>query len=419
VSDHVVVVGASVGGVRTVQELRRLGFDGDITVVGEEAEQPYDKPPLSKQLLVGTQSEADIALLGEGGWAELGATARLGMRAARLDIDAMSVELADGDELEYDALVVATGVRPRSLAPELAALDSVFTVRQLRDSRALRARAALGPVVIVGAGFIGAELASSFRSLGTEVTLTEALATPFARALGPEVGGLLTGLHRDHGVDLVTQAAVEGIERAGDVTRVRLADGRVLDAATVVLGIGALPNTEWLEDSGLKIADGVWVDAGCAVLANGFGPHAEGVYAIGDVARQVDPATNRDYRVEHWTNAVEQAHVVARQIVDPTAAPEPLKAPYFWSDQFDLKIQMVGRPAEATSVTLHRFEAAGSERTVAVYEADGRVAAAVTLGWPRAIAACRRAWETGAGVADLHATLSGLADRSRPAAAAV
>jgi NADPH-dependent 2,4-dienoyl-CoA reductase/sulfur reductase-like enzyme len=413
VSDHVVVVGSSVGGVRSVQELRRLGFEGEITLVGDESETPYDKPPLSKQLLLGTQTEAEISLLGEGGFEALGTDARLGVRATGLDIDSMSVSLADGDELEYDALVIATGVRPRTLAPSLTELDSVYTVRELRDSRALAARAGHGPVVIVGAGFIGAEIASSFRSLGADVTMTEALATPFARALGAEVGGLLTGLHRENGVNLVTEAAVDKIEKIGDTTLVTLADGRVLEAATVVVGIGAQPNSEWLDGSGLKIQDGVWVDAGCAVLASGFGPHAEGVYAIGDVARQVDPATNKDYRVEHWTNAVEQAHVVARQIVDPTAAPEPLKAPYFWSDQFGLKIQMVGRPPEGTAVTAHGFEVSGAEKTVAIYENDGRVAAAVTLGWPRAIAACRRAWEDKASVADLVATLSGLADRSR------
>jgi NADPH-dependent 2,4-dienoyl-CoA reductase/sulfur reductase-like enzyme len=414
-SDHVVIVGASVGGVRTAQELRRLGFVGDITVVGAEAEQPYDKPPLSKQLLLGTQTESEISLLGEGGWAGIRAEHRLGVRATALDIDSMSIALADGDELEYDALVIATGVRPRTLAPETAELDSVFTVRELRDSRGLAARAGLGPVVVVGAGFIGAEIASSFRSLGADVTMTEALSTPFARALGPEVGGLLTGLHQDNGVELTTEACVAGLEKAGDTTLVRLADGRCLEAATVVVGIGATPNSEWVEGSGLKVADGISVDAGCAVLASGFGPHAEGVYAIGDVARQVDPSSGKDYRVEHWTNAVEQAHVVARQIVDPTAAPEPLKAPYFWSDQFGLKIQMVGRPAESTVVTLHHFEVSGAARTVAVYENAGRVVAAVTFGWARAIAACRHAWESGAAVTDLLSTLSGLADRSRAA----
>jgi phthalate 3,4-dioxygenase ferredoxin reductase subunit len=415
VSDHVVIVGASVGGIRTAQELRRLGYDGDITVVGAEAEQPYDKPPLSKQLLLGKQTEAEISLLGEQGWDGIRAEHRLGVRATALDIDAMSITLADGDELEYDSLVIATGVRPRSLAPQTAELDSVFTVRELRDSRALAARAGLGPVVVVGAGFIGAEVASSFRSLGTEVVMTEALASPFARALGPEVGGILSDLHRDNGVHLATNAAVEGIDKQGDTTLVRLADGRTLEAATVVVGIGAAPNSEWVEGSGLKIADGIFVDAGCAVLANGFGPHAEGVYAIGDVARQVDPATNKDYRVEHWTNAVEQAHVVARQIIDPTAAPEPLKAPYFWSDQFGTKIQMVGRPGEGTHVTLHRFKVSGNEKTVAIYENGGRVVAAVTVGWARAIATCRHAWESGAATSDLLTALCALGDRSRTA----
>ncbi|PXY23917.1 NAD(P)/FAD-dependent oxidoreductase [Prauserella flavalba] len=416
-SDHVVIVGASVGGVRTAQELRRLGFEGDVTVVGEESEQPYDKPPLSKQLLLGTQTEEEISLLGDGGWEAINTRAKLGTRAESIDIDSMVVSLSDGDELDYDALVIATGVRPRSLAPGLTDLDSVYTVREMRDSRALAARAALGPVVVVGAGFIGAEVASSLRNLGAEVTMTEALASPFARVFGREVGGLVTDLHRSNGVDLVTQASVNAIEKSGDQTLVRLVDGRVLEAATVVLGIGATPNSEWLENSGLKIGDGVFVDAGCAVLASGFGPHAEGVYAIGDVARQVDPGTNKHYRVEHWTNAVEQAHVVARQIVDPVATPEPLKAPYFWSDQFGTKIQMVGRPHESTSVSLHHFEAGGIERTAALYAYEGRLAAAVTFGWPRAIAACRSAWRTGTPVAEVLTKLRDLADRAKPVSA--
>lgn len=411
-SDHVVIVGASVGGIRTAQELRRLGFDGDITVVGAEREQPYDKPPLSKQMLLGTRSEADISLLGEGGWEALGATARLGVRAESLDIDAMEIRLGDGEDLEYDALVIATGVRPRTLAPELHELDSVFTVREIVDARALRERAGLGPVVIIGAGFIGAEVASSFRALGAEVTLVEALGAPFVRVLGDAVGALLADLQRDNGVELLTEAAVETIEKEGDQTLVRLADGRTLAAATVVVGIGSLPNTEWLEGSGLKLGDGVFTDAGCAVQPDGFGPHAESVFAVGDVARQIDPRTNKDYRVEHWTNATDQAYVAARQIMDPTLAPSPPRAPYFWSDQFGLKIQMVGRPAEATSVTVHRLSVKGSEKTVAVYENDGAFAAAVAFGWPRALAPCRQAWETGASAAAVVDKLAALADQN-------
>jgi phthalate 3,4-dioxygenase ferredoxin reductase subunit len=409
-SEHVVIVGSSVGGIRTAQELRHLGFGGDITVVGEEDEQPYDKPPLSKQLLLGTQTEDDIALLGSGGWDSIKAEARLGVRATSLDIDSMVVGLADGDEIEYDALVIATGVRPRTLSPRLAELESVHTVRELRDSRALRARAALGPVVVVGAGFIGAEVASSFRALGVEVTMTEALRAPFARVLGPEVGAHLSDLHRDRGVSLLTDAAVDSITEHGDTAVVELADGRRLEAATVVVGIGATPNSGWLEGSGLQVDDGVVVDLGCAVLAEGTGPHAEGVYAIGDVARQVDPGTNRSYRVEHWTNAVEQAHVVARQIVDPVAMPERPKAPYFWSDQFGVKIQMVGRPAEADSVRLERLLTPSGEKTVAVYGDGDRFAAAVTFGWPRAIAAVRRAWDQSLALDEAIASLRALSD---------
>ena len=416
-SDHVVIIGASVGGIRTAQELRKLGFDGDITVVGAEHEQPYDKPPLSKQLLLGTQSEADVSLLGEGGWEALGATARLGVRAESLDIDSMEVHLSDGEDLQYDALVIATGVRPRTLAPEIHELDSVFTVREIADARALRERAERGPVVIIGAGFIGAEAASSFRALGAEVTLVEALGAPFGRVLGDEVGALLADLQRDNGVELLTGAAVETIEKDGDRTLVRLAGGRTLSAATVVVGIGSLPNTEWLEGSGLKLGDGVFTDAGCAVQPDGFGPHAESVFAVGDVARQIDPRTNKDYRVEHWTDAAEQAYVAARQIMDPTMAPAPPKAPYFWSDQFGLKMQMVGRPSEATSVTVHRLSVRGSEKTVAVYENDGDFVAAVTFGWPRALGTCRQAWEAGATAAEVIEKLAALADQNAVASA--
>jgi phthalate 3,4-dioxygenase ferredoxin reductase subunit len=417
VSDHVVIIGASVGGIRTAQELRKLGFDGDITVVGAETEQPYDKPPLSKQLLLGTQSESDISLLGEGGWEALGVAPRLGVWAESLDIDSMEVHLSDGDDLEYDALVIATGVRPRTLAPEFHELGSVFTVREIADARALAERAALGPVVIVGAGFIGAEIASSFRSQGAAVTLVEALSAPFARVLGDEVGALLADLQRENGVELLTEAAVESIEQHGEQTLVRLTDGRTLEAATVVVGIGSIPNTEWLEGSGLKITDGIITDAGCAVQPDGFGPHAESVFAIGDVARQIDPKTGKDYRVEHWTNAAEQAHVAAQQILDPTSVPSSLPAPYFWSDQFGIKIQMVGRPSEATSVTLHRFSVKGAEKTVAVFENDGAFVAAVTFGWPRALGTCRQACEAGSTAVEVIEKLTALADQNAPAPA--
>jgi NADPH-dependent 2,4-dienoyl-CoA reductase/sulfur reductase-like enzyme len=409
VSERVVVVGSSVGGIRTAQELRSLGFDGEIVVLGEEQEMPYDKPPLSKQLLTGQMSDADASLLGPDGWAGLDIDGRLGRRAIGLDTDEMVVRVEGDDDVEYDALVIATGVRPRTLPGPLADHDALFTVRQLRDSRDLAARISAGPVVVVGAGFIGAEVASSARSLGAEVTMLEALSAPFARVLGTEVGAHLTELHRAHGVNVLTEAAVASVERTADGAAVHLADGRVVEAATVVVGIGTVTNTEWLDGSGVPVEDGVLVDQGCAVQA------AEAVYAVGDVARRLDAASGVYRRVEHWTSAVEQARVVAEQIVEPLKAAGPAKAPYFWSDQFGTKIQMVGRPADADRVEIRTHHVSGTDRTVALYARGETLAAAVTFGWPRAVAACRNAWDQQLPVETVADQLSALASPRVPA----
>jgi phthalate 3,4-dioxygenase ferredoxin reductase subunit len=410
-SERVVIVGSSVAGVRTAQDLRSGGFDGEIVMLGEERELPYDKPPLSKQVLVGSMTEDEIGLLGAGGWDGLGVEGRLGQRATALDIDERLVQVEGGDEVEYDALVIATGVRPRTLPGALGDHASVFAVRELRDGRELsRALAGGGPLMVVGAGFIGAEVASSARSLGVDVTMAEALQAPFARALGAEVGQHLTELHRSQGVDVLTEASVAAIETTRDGAVVRFADGRSREAATVVVGIGTTPNTEWLASSGIPLEDGVLVDEGCAVQA------AEGVYAVGDVARRWDPATDVYRRVEHWTNAVEQAHVVAQQIIHPLAPAEAAKAPYFWSDQFGTKIQMVGRPHDADRVELHTFDVRGSAKTVALYSRGGGFVAGVTFGWPRGVAACRSAWAAGQPVEDVQRALLALSSGMAPVA---
>jgi NADPH-dependent 2,4-dienoyl-CoA reductase/sulfur reductase-like enzyme len=410
-SERVVIVGSSVGGIRTAQELRGFGFQGEIVVLGEESEMPYDKPPLSKQLLVGSMDESDVALLGDAGWAGLEIDGRLGQRATGLDIDEMVVRVEGGDDVDYDALVIATGVRARRLPGPVDSHKAVFTVRELRDSRDIAARlSGRGPVAVVGAGFIGAEIASSARSLGLDVTMLEALAEPFARVLGGEVGAHLADLHRAHGVETLTHASVESIERTGDGAAVRLADGRVVEAATVVVGIGTVTNTEWLYGSGVPVDNGVLVDEGCAVQA------AEGVYAVGDVASRLDPASGTYRRVEHWTNAVEQARVVAQQIVEPWAPTGAAKAPYFWSDQFGTKIQMVGRIAETDQVHLERYLVSGTERTVALYSRAGVLSAAVTFGWPRAVAACRTAWDQQLPLETVRDQLAALSARKAPAA---
>lgn len=387
--ERAVIVGSSVGGIRTAQELRRLGFEDDIVVLGAEDELPYDKPPLSKQLLLGTQAENQISLLGADGWEGLQVDGRLGTPATAVDIDERTVT-AGGEEIEYDYLIIATGIRPRTLGGR-ADVESVVSVRELRDARTLQRRlAGGGPLLVVGGGFIGAEVASSARTLGAEVTIIEALEAPFARAVGAEVGGHLASLHRDNGVKLLAGVGVDVVEPTSDGAVVRLSDGTAHEAGTVVVGIGSMPNTEWLEGSQVPVDDGVLTDASCAV------PAAEGVYAIGDVARSIDKGATVYRRVEHWTNAVEQAHIVAKQIIDPTSPVPDARAPYFWSDQFGTKIQMVGRAAESDSVELRRFLTPAGEKSVAIYGREGVFAACVAFGWPRAIATCRSAWERGA-----------------------
>jgi phthalate 3,4-dioxygenase ferredoxin reductase subunit len=409
----VVIVGTSVAGVRAAQSLRADGFDGELTLIGAESDAPYDKPPLSKQVLTGERKPGDIGLLRDGD----DFTLRLGSAATALDARRKVVTLADGDQIAYDALVIATGVRARTLpgaGPELA-----LPVRDLADATGLRDRLRTGePVVIIGGGFIGAEVAAAAAAAGCPVTIVEALPAPFARVLGPEVGALLTELHAAHGVTVLADTAVAGLEPLSEDTLVRLSDGRTLRAGTVVAGLGCVPNTEWLTGSGLPLDDGVPTDERCAVRG------AADVYAIGDVARWYDPPSGVYRRVEHWTNAVEQASLVARQILGPGRPVHHERVPYFWSDQYGVKIQMVGRASADDRVEVARYATSAGERAAAVYARDGRLTAAVTFGWPRASVAARQAWQRGASADDLRATLAdhsnGAAplDLGRPGAAA-
>jgi phthalate 3,4-dioxygenase ferredoxin reductase subunit len=408
--DRVVVVGASVAGLRAAQALRSDGFDGGLTVIGAEDDAPYDKPPLSKQLLTGESVPADIGLLRDGDELDL----RLGRGAVGLDPARRLVTLDDGEPIGYDALVIATGVRARTLPG--ADEDLVTTVRELRDATTLRSRLAAGePVVVIGGGFIGAEVAAAANTVGCPVTLVERDPVPFSRVLSPEVGRLIAGLHEAHGVTVIGGATVAGVERLpGGGALVRLADGRGLPAGTVVAGVGCAPNTEWLAGSGLPVADGVLTDDNCAV------PGADGVYAIGDVARWHDRPTGASRRVEHWTNAVEQANHVARRILFPDEG-EPghyASVPYFWSDQYDVKIQMVGRPGADDNVQVLRYPTKTGDKDVALYERDGKLTAAVTFGWPRASVAARQAWHRGAGAAEIRATLATLSAGPAPVPAA-
>ncbi len=385
----VVVVGSSTGGVRTAQARRREGFAGRVVLVGEEAAAPYDKPPLSKQYLAGEWPIERLALLTEEAAAAADIELRLGVAAVRLDVSAQQVVLADGEALPYDHVVIATGATAR---PSPWQADSgVHVIRTLADVDGLRADLAGGaPVVVVGGGVIGAEAAATIRTLGHAVTMVDPLATPLARLVGPEVGRPLEELHCRRGVDTRFGVGVEGIDgTAGELT-VALTDGSTLAAATVLVGIGAVPNDGWLADSGLLIENGVVCDRYCRAV------DSDRVWAVGDVARWQDPRYPVRMRAEHWTNAVEQAAAVAHNIVQSgdLVAYSPLE--YVWSDQYDWKLQIVGSAARGG-----RHEVVGdlsvdpAKAAVLYSDDDGLLSGVVAVNWPKPLVTGRRALNAG------------------------
>ena len=307
---------------------------------------------------------------------------RLGRRATALELDDRVVVLDDGERVPFDGLVIATGSSPRVL-PGTPDLEGIHVLRTLDDCLAIRAALDAEPrVVVVGAGFIGSEVAATCRGRGLDVTVLEALPVPLARALGDAMGTACGELHRDHGVDLRVNATVAGFEGHGRVERVRLGDGGAVDADLVVIGVGVAPETGWLEGSGLALANGVVCDATCFASA-------PGVVAAGDVARWHNPLFGTDMRVEHWTNAAEQGTAAARALLAGAGAEPFAPVPYFWSDQYDVKIQFVGigGPDDEVrvvdgSVAEHRF--------VALYGRAGRLVGALALGRPRLLMAYRR-----------------------------
>ena len=294
----VAVVGASLAGLRAVETLRRDGYDGRLVLVGAEAHLPYDRPPLSKEFLAGEVEPDDVALR-RGPYDDLDLDLRLGRRAVALDLASRAVALDDGEPVVFDGLVLATGSTPR-VVPGTPDLPGINVLRTLDDALAIRAKLDARPrVVVVGAGFIGSEVAATCRLRGLEVTVLEALPAPLVRGLGPVLGMACGELHRDHGVDLRLGVGVAGFEGDGRVERVRLDDGTAVDADLVVVGVGVAPATDWLATSGLTLDNGVVCDE--TLLA------APGVVAAGDVARWPNPLFGGEsMRVEHWTNASEQ-----------------------------------------------------------------------------------------------------------------
>ena len=380
----VVIVGSSVAGVRAARALRTEGYQGRIILVGEEPELPYDRPPLSKQVLTGAWPAERAGLLTAQAAADAGIELRLGAPARALDPQARLVQLGDGESLPYDDLVIATGAsaRPSPWQPP----SGVYLLRTLADCLALRKRfAAGGTVVMIGAGFIGAEAAAAARSAGCDVTLVDPLPVPMERPAGPVIGALLADVHRRHGVRTRFGVGVQAVSgQAGDLT-VALTDGSELRAETVTVGIGARPNDNWLHNSGLLIDDGVVCDEYLAAVGT------EHVFAVGDVARWPHPEPATLVRTEHWTNAADQARCVARNIARP-GAPEPFQpSDYVWSDQYDWKVQLAGHRARVVAEwTIGTPEAERPQVTVLHADAAGRLCAAVCLNWPKAFVQCRR-----------------------------
>lgn len=379
----ITVVGASLAGLSTVRALRAEGYDGEIVVVGEERHAPYDRPPLSKDFLKGDIGAEGLALGDADEYEVLDAQWLLGERAVRLDPVARSVTLAGGRHVRTDGIVIATGATPRTL-PGTDGLAGVHTLRTLEDAQALRAELldGLPRVVVIGAGFIGAEVASTAHRLGLHVTVVEALPVPLERQLGREMGLVVSSLHSDHGVRLLCGSGVAELIGEGRVTGVRLADGRVLPADIVVAGVGVWPNTDWLVGSGVQVDDGVVCDAGCAT-------GVPGVVAVGDVARCPDPFTGRHARIEHWSNATEQAKTAARTLLTGVPAEAPLTPPYFWSDQYQVRIQVAGHVAPGAEPEVVQGDI-DSRTFTAVYRREGTPVAVLSLNQPKFFNRLRR-----------------------------
>ncbi|MGW6526064.1 NAD(P)/FAD-dependent oxidoreductase [Streptomyces sp. NPDC054962] len=370
----VAVVGASLAGLSAARSLRKQGYDGRLVVIGDEFHRPYDRPPLSKEFLAGTLGEADLAL--EAQDEDLGAQWLLGTRATGLDRADRAVRLADGREVRVDGLVIATGAAARRL-PGSDGLAGVHVLRTLDDARALRDELARGGrLVVIGGGFIGAEVASTAYALGLDVTVVEVAPTPLAGPLGATMGGIVSGLHADHGVRLLCGVGVKGLSGERCVDAVLLEDGRSIPADIVVVGVGARPCVEWLEGSGVELDNGVKCGAdGRTALA--------GVVAVGDCANWYDPRAGAHRRVEHWTGARERPDAaVATLLAGGAVVPGVPRPPYFWSDQYGVRIQFAGHAAGADSVSVE--EGAVDDRNVlAVYRRAGDPVAVLGMNQPR------------------------------------
>jgi 3-phenylpropionate/trans-cinnamate dioxygenase ferredoxin reductase component len=370
-ADHTfVIVGASLAGAKAAQTLRHEGFEGRLVLVGTEGERPYERPPLSKDYLRGEAGRDRVYVHGEGFYTEHEIELRLGRTAVDMNVSLQEVALDDGERLRYDRLLLATGAEPRRLAVPGGDLDGVHYLRTVADADGLRERLDRGgAVVVVGAGWIGAEVAASARQRGLEVTLIAPDQVPLERVLGREVGGVYRDIHADHGVHMRMGARVEAFEGDGAVERVRTSRGRHLECDFVVVGIGVQPRTRLAARAGLSIGDGILVD-------DRLQTSDPGVFAAGDVAGAQHPFYREPIRVEHWANALRQGPVAARNMLGAGEAYDGL--PYFFSDQYEVGMEYSGFARRWDRVVFRGDPA--SREFIAFWLAGDRVQAGMNVG---------------------------------------
>ncbi|MGV0792878.1 NAD(P)/FAD-dependent oxidoreductase [Mycolicibacterium sp. XJ1819] len=387
INGGIVIVGGGLAAARTAEQLRKSEYTGAITIVSDETHLPYDRPPLSKEVL---RSEVDdVTLKPAEFYQDNDITVLLGNAARSLDTAARMLTLADGTEVTYDELIVATGLVPKRI-PSFPELGGIHVLRSYDESMALRQEAGSARrAVVVGAGFIGCEVAASLRGLGVDVVLVEPQPAPLATVLGPQIGELVTRLHRAEGVDVRCGIGVSAVSGAERVEKVVLGDGTEVDADLVVVGIGSRPATDWLEGSGIKLDNGVVCDERGR-------SSAEHVWAVGDVASWRHDLGHQ-VRVEHWSNVADQARVMVPAMLGADV-PNTVSVPYFWSDQYDVKIQCLGEP-EARDVV--HIVADDGRKFLAYYERDGVLAGVVGGGMPGKVMKMRAKIAAGTPIADV------------------
>ncbi|MFL5828020.1 MAG: NAD(P)/FAD-dependent oxidoreductase [Thermoleophilaceae bacterium] len=365
-----VIVGAGLAGAKAAETLREEGFDGELVLVGAEAERPYERPPLSKDYLRGESGRDKVYVHDAGFYEEHSIELRTRTSVAALDTGASEVVLDSGERISYDAALISTGSSPRRLGVPGADLDGVHYLRDVEDSDELRELFTRGGrLIAVGAGWIGAEVSASARQMGMDVTLLDPLRTPLERVLGEDVGSIYADVHREHGVELLMETGVERFEGSERVERVVTSDGRALDCDLVLVGVGAVPRIGLAEAAGIDVGDGgILVDASLRTSV-------PNVFAAGDVASELHPVTGTRVRVEHWANALNQGPAAARAMLGQPLSYD--RVPYFYSDQYDVGMEYAGWPSPWDEVVIRGDRE--SRELIAFWLMDGRVVAGMNM----------------------------------------